>query len=280
MFKDYLQLTKPGIIFGNLVTAACGFSLASKGHFSFPLFFAMLLGLALVIASACVWNNYIDRQMDEKMTRTKDRVLVRKAISVESASAFGLILGFFGIGLLSVTTTLLATALAACGFFIYVVVYSLSKYRTSQATLIGSIAGAVPPVVGYTAASGALDFAALILFSIVVLWQMPHFYAIAMYRLEDYSRASIPILPIIKGSFTAKVHMLLYLIAFSAACFLLYFYGYAGYSYLTVSMLLSISWLFLACTGFKKQTDDKLWARQMFIMSLVVIMSLAAVIMF
>ncbi len=204
MIKTYTTLTKPGIIFGNAVTATAGFALASKGHVDFLLFCAMLVGLSLVIGSACVWNNYIDRGMDEKMVRTRNRALVKGVIPVPYALCFAMVLSFFGIGLLALTTNLLTVSIAACGFFIYVVLYGISKYRTSLGTLIGSIAGAVPPVVGYTAVTGCVDLAALLLFLIVVFWQMPHFFAIAMYRLEDYTAASIPVLPVSKGIYTAK----------------------------------------------------------------------------
>jgi protoheme IX farnesyltransferase len=272
------MLTKPGIIFGNIITAIAGFTLASQGISNRWLFLATLAGLALVIASACVWNNYLDRAMDEKMQRTRNRALASGAISVQRALFFGMSLGFLGICILACGTNLLATTLAACGFFVYVVIYGLSKYRTSQATLIGSIAGAIPPVVGYTAVSGKIDMAALILFSMVVLWQMPHFFAIAMYRLDDYTKASIPVLPIIKGAFTAKVHMLLYVIAFAYATSLLTLFGYAGDSFLAVSLLLSFAWIFLSLQGFRTGVDDKQWARKMFMMSLVVIMGVSIMI--
>lgn len=272
--KTYAMLTKPGIIFGNAVTAIAGFCLASKGVISFGLFFAALLGLSLVIASACVWNNYMDRAMDEKMARTRNRALVQGLIPLQNALCFGMALGFLGIGILALFTNLLTVVMAACGFFVYVVLYGLSKYTTSLGTIIGSVAGAIPPVVGYTAVSNCIDLGAVLLFFIVVFWQMPHFYAIAMYRLEDYAAASIPVLPISKGSYTAKVHTLMYVVAFSVSCVLLTLCGYVGYSCLTVSTLLSASWLWLSIKGFSCD-NDRLWARKMFLLSLFIIMALA-----
>ncbi len=272
MFKAYINLTKPGIIFGNALTAISGFALASNGQFNVFLFLAMLVGLSCVVASGCVWNNYLDRVMDEKMVRTKDRVLVKKVIPVQHALSFGMALSFLGIGVLSIFTNLLTVTLAACGFFIYVVLYSLSKYRTSLATLIGSVSGAIPPVIGYTAVSGHIDLAAAILFLIVTFWQMPHFYAIAMYRYDDYTRASIPVLPVAKGMFAAKIQSFLYIFAFIGAALSLTYFGYTGYNYLAVMSVLGAAWLYLALDGFITE-DTTSWARKMFFFSLAIIMA-------
>src|SRR5208282_3822889 len=115
---------------------------------------------------------------------------------------------------LMITTNPLAVSVAFAAFFIYVVLYGFWKRRKTVATLVGSIAGAIPPVVGYVAVSNRLDVGAWILFSILVLWQMPHFFAIAMYRLEDYKAASVAVLPAVKGIYATKVQMLLYILAF------------------------------------------------------------------
>ena len=274
LIKEYWILTKPGIIFGNAVTAIAGFVLASKGNINVVLFLAMLLGLSLVIASACVWNNYFDRAMDEKMARTKNRALVKGVISIQNALLFGMILGLVGLSVLFIFTNVLTVAMAACGFFTYVVLYGFSKYKTSFGTVIGSVSGAIPPVVGYTAVSNCIDLGALILFFIVVAWQMPHFYAIAMFRLEDYSKASIPVLPVSSGIHTAKVHSLLWVIAFAVASLLLTLAGYTGYIYFAVSCALSVAWLYLSLQGFTT-TNDQAWARKMFMLSLFIIMAQA-----
>jgi protoheme IX farnesyltransferase len=279
MIRTYYLLTKPGIIFGNLITTASAFILASRGHFDFLLFLATMAGLGLIIASACVFNNYIDRNSDKKMARTKNRPLVKGLISGENAIAFAIFLGLGGILILALYTNLLAVSIALTGFFVYVVLYSFWKYHSSSATLVGSISGAVPPVVGYCAASDCFDAGALIFFLILVLWQMPHFFAIAMYRLTDYTAASIPVLPVKKGNYATKIHMLLYIIAFIIATLMLIVFGYTGYLYLTVAALLGLAWLFLCIKGFKCN-NDRLWARKMFVFSLVVVMGLCIVIPF
>ncbi len=211
------------------------------------------------------------------MTRTQSRALVKGLISVRNALIFAVVLGLLGTFILALFTNLLTTFIALAGFVVYVFWYSIWKYRTRHGTLIGSIAGAVPPVVGYCAVSGRVDACALIIFAIIVLWQMPHFYAIAIYRMGDYAAASIPVLPIVKGMHNTKVHMLLYVIAFTLAALMLFVFGYTGYAYLAVAALLGIAWLWLSIKGFKC-ANDKIWARKMFRFSLVTVTLLCAMI--
>src|SRR5690348_2228318 len=161
----------------------------------------MLAGLAFVMASGCVFNNYIDRDIDAAMGRTKDRALVVGRISKRAAFVYGTMLGAAGFGLLVFFTNMLTVAVAGTGFFFYVFMYSLwSKRRTVHSTIIGSVAGATPPIVGYAATSGRLDLAAALLFLTLVLWQMPHFYAIGIRRFGEYAAAGIPILPVDRKS--------------------------------------------------------------------------------
>ncbi len=271
---NYYLLTKPGIIFGNLITVAAGFLLAARWPIDLWLFVACLIGLALVIASACVFNNYIDRHVDKKMTRTQNRPLVRGLISGRNALLFATLLGALGFLVLLTYTNLLATLVAFIGFSVYVFLYSLWKCRTIYGTAIGSIAGAVPPVVGYCAVSHQFDLGAALLFTILVLWQMPHFFAIALYRFDDYAKAAIPVLPVQKGNHKTKQHMVRYVIAFIVATTLLTLFHYTGYYYLIAAILFGGGWLLLCLKGFKSQ-NDQLWAKQMFRLSLVVITALS-----
>lgn len=266
------MLTKPGIILGNIVTMASGFLLASQGHFNLPLFLITLLGLGLVIASAGVFNSYIDRHIDAKMERTKNRPIPSHAISKENALIFATILGIAGFGTLAFTN-FLTVFVTFTGFFVYLVLYAFMKTRSFYGTLVGSIAGAVPPVVGYCAVSNHFDIAAFLLFMIVVLWQMPHFFAIAIYRLDDYAAASIPVLPLVKGMQATKIQMLLYIIAFMLTSLLLTVTGYTGYLYAVVAIILSLVWIGFCLKGFTVH-NDRCWAYNMFVCSLVVIMGL------
>ena len=162
--KHFLLLTKPGIIIGNLLTAIVGFNLASKGGFDGYLFISMIEGLAFVIASACVLNNIIDRELDKKMIRTQNRCLPKGVISPLVALIFASLLGILGVLILSVYTNGLTLIMALMGFIFYVLIYTFVKYKTSYGTLIGSIAGAIPPLVGYSAMTHRIDCGALILF--------------------------------------------------------------------------------------------------------------------
>ncbi|WP_068471050.1 heme o synthase [Candidatus Protochlamydia phocaeensis] len=270
MIKTYYMLTKPGIIMGNAMTAAGGFALASRGHINVWLLLATLLGVSLVVASSGIFNNYLDREADEKMERTKHRPLARKLIKGSNALIFASCLGIGGFLILALYTNMLAVFTTAAGFVIYVGLYGVWKYRSIHGTLIGSLSGAVPPVIGYCAASNRFDMGALILFLILVLWQMPHFLAIAMYRFDDYKAADLPVLPIKKGMHVTKVHMLLYILAFIVVALMPTVFHYTGYAYLFMAALLGLIWLGLCIQGFMSD-NNRLWARSMFRFSLVTI---------
>lgn len=276
---NYYLLTKPGIILGNLVTVAAGFILGSQGNINVMLFLATLLGITLIMASACVFNNYIDRSIDKKMNRTKNRALVLGLITGPNALLFGSVLGFFGLLVLSAFTNLLTVAIAGIGFFVYVVLYSFWKGKTVYGTAIGSIAGAVPPVIGYCSASGQFDAAAVILFAIMVFWQMPHFFAIALQHFDDYKKANIPALPIAKGILRTKIHMLLYILAFIPLTMMLTFFGYTGQIFLVMTTVISLAWLALCIKGFSTSNFQH-WGKQMFRLSLVVLLVICFIIPF
>ncbi|WP_192458150.1 heme o synthase [Musicola keenii] len=276
MIKQYLQVTKPGIIFGNLISVIGGVLLAAKGTISYPLFLATLVGVSLVVASGCVFNNVIDRDIDKKMERTKNRVMVKGLIPLRTTLVYASLLGIAGFGLLYIAANPLAMWLAVMGFVVYVGVYSLYMKRHSvYGTLIGSLSGAAPPVIGYCAVSNQFDAGALILLLIFSLWQMPHSYAIAIFRLKDYQAANIPVLPVVKGISVAKHHITLYIVAFMVATLMLSLGGYAGYKYLVVAASVSIWWLGMAISGYKNLNDDRVWARKLFVFSIVAITSLS-----
>ena len=277
MLKNYVQLTKPGIIIGNLITAIGGFFLALHRAFDPACFFAMFFGLSLVIASGCVLNNIKDKAIDEKMSRTKNRAMVKGSISIRAAHQFAVILLIAGVCILSVFTNLLTTAMALLGFIVYVFIYTPMKKQSIHGTLIGSIAGAIPPVVGYCAVSGYVDLGAILLFLIVALWQMPHFYAIALYRMGEYQAAAVPVLPVINGIANTKTQMFYYTLAFAIASLLPTYFGYTGYLYLTIASGCGIFWVMLAAKGWKTRCHIS-WARKMFKVSLIVIMALSLMI--
>ena len=273
--KHFIQITKPGIIFGNVLSVAGGFFLASKGHVDFGLFLVAMIGTSLVVASGCVFNNCIDRDIDLKMERTKNRVLVQGLVSLKLALAYATVLGVIGVGLLYFKANALAALFAVIGFVIYVGFYSLYLKRKSvHGTLVGSLSGAMPPVIGYVAVSNSFDLAALTLLVMFSLWQMPHSYAIAIFRFNDYLAASIPVLPVKRGIRVAKRHILIYIVAFLLATLMLTFGGYGGLNYLAVAAAMGMYWLYMAWTGYKAK-DDTVWARKLFVFSIFTITALS-----
>lgn len=276
MLKAYYQLVKPGIIYGNILTAVAGFFLAARAHPDWVLLAATLAGIALVIGSSCVVNNYIDRDLDKKMVRTRGRALAAGTINGRNALIYAAVLGVAGFGLLIAYTNWLTVAIGVVATLDYVVLYALTKRRFPAGTLVGSISGAAPPVAGYTAVTGHLDGAALLLFVILVCWQMPHFYAIATYRLKDYKAAGLPVLPVKKGVPAAKRYIVGYIIAFIVAVMLLFAFGYVGWIYAAVMALVSAAWLGKALKGFAAPDNIK-WARSIFGFSLIVITTLCII---
>lgn len=268
--KPYLALTKPGIIRGNLLTASAGFCLASKGNINYGLFVAMLLGTSLIIASACVFNNFIDRDIDAIMARTKQRGLVSGIVQPQSAIIFATVLGLAGVGVLALYTNILTLGAGIFGFIMYVIVYSEWKRRSVYGTHIGSVSGAVPPLAGYVAVTNRLDTAAVTLFVILIFWQMPHFFAIALYRQKDYANANVPVLPVERGSAVTKKQILWFIVGYGASSLVLTLTGYTGTTYALIMIAVIASWLWLGMKGFANRHDAS-WGKGMFLFSLIAI---------
>lgn len=279
--KPYLNITKPGIIMGNLISVAGGFLLASRGEVDALLMIMTVLGLSLVVASGCVVNNCIDQDIDAKMARTCNRATVTGDISICHALQFGAVLAVLGFGLLMRYTNSTAVGFAVLGYVVYVGVYSLyMKRRSVYGTLVGSLSGAVPPVVGYCAASGQFDAAAAILLLMFSLWQMPHSYAIAIFRFDDYAKANIPVLPVVQGIAKTKLHIVLYIAVFAIVSALLPLSGYTGLTFMAVTFVTSLWWLFMALRGYRKNIELVVWARQIFAFSILTITALSVVMAF
>ena len=279
MLRAYYALTKPGIIYGNIITTAAGFLLASKGVIDFGLLVAIMVGTSLVIGSACVFNNYIDRNIDLAMERTQKRALVTGKITGPQALSYAAVLGLLGGLVLIRYTNWLTFAIGAAAFVDYVVLYGVAKRRSVHGTIVGSIAGAAPIVAGYTAVTGRLDAAAVILFIILVVWQMPHFYAIAIYRLKDYRAAGLPVLPAAHGIRATKLQIIIYIVAFIAATEALTLYSYTGYIYAVGMAVIGLVWLGKGVAGFSARDDTK-WARRVFFFSLVTLLGFSVLVSF
>lgn len=267
-WKDFVQLAKPGIIFSNSITAFGGFWVASQWNINWLLLIYTMVGTALVMASGCVLNNYLDRDMDTKMARTQERALATGRISPQTVLAYGIILGIIGISILWFLANPIAALLGLIGLFVYVWIYTAWFKRTSVwSTFVGSFSGAMPPVIGYCAVHPELDAGAWILFGILFLWQPPHFWALGIRRMEEYRAAGFPLLPVVKGTFVTKISMIRYVVLLVPVSLLLYVYGYVGNIYFYAATAMGLYWAFLTIKGFKAE-DEVQWAKKMFIYSI------------
>lgn len=207
----YYSLAKPRALYGNVLTAAAGFLFASPGRIAWALFLAVCLGTTLVIASACVLNNVLDRDIDTLMARTKKRATVTGGIAARNAVVYAATLGIGGMAILVAWTNMLVVAVGLVGFLAYVVLYGMfSKRMSIHGTLVGSVSGAAPIQGGYVGASNVLDAGALIVFLMLFFWQLPAFYSISIYRREEYARANVPVVSVVRGVANTKVQILVY----------------------------------------------------------------------
>lgn len=276
--RSYLQLIKPGITLSNTLSGAAGFFLAASiVQFSWTAMIGAIFGIAFVIASACVINNIIDRDIDKRMKRTSKREVVSGSISLPKAVVFGITLGLIGFILLLTLTNILTFVLGAIAYIWYVVIYGIAKRTTPFSTLIGGVPGALPPMAGYTALTGSIDIAAILLFVILFFWQLPHFYAISIFRQSDYANAKLPVWAVRYGIKSAKVQIFISVVLYAVSASLLTVFGYTGIIYLVLSSALSIYWIYKGITLYNK-VDDVKWARTMFGVSLLVLLAMIVLI--
>jgi protoheme IX farnesyltransferase len=266
------RLTKPGVLYGNALTTVAGFLLASKGHFEPELFLATVAGSTLIIASATTINNYLDRDIDRLMERTKNRELVAGLVKPRDALIFSILLGFAGVALLVTYVSWLVAAIGLVGFVDYVFFYgAFAKRRSWHGTLVGSISGAIPILAGYVAAAGGFDLGAWLVFAVLFFWQMPEFYSIAIYRRKEYEAAGVPVVTVVKTVAYTKLQILMYIIAFSLAALALPVFEYTGLVYAGVMATLCLYWIWLGIKG-RQTTDNDKWARKMFRFSLIILL--------
>ncbi|MNE06716.1 Protoheme IX farnesyltransferase 1 [compost metagenome] len=267
-WKDFVALTKPGILRSNLIAAFAGFWVASHWELQYGKLIMTLLGTVLIMASSCVFNNYFDRDLDTKMDRTKDRVLPTGKLAAKTVLWYAVVLGIIGLGVLFAFSGPIAGVFGIVGMLVYVVVYTLWLKRSSTwSTSVGAISGAMPPLIGYVAVSGTIDLGAILLFALLFLWQPPHFWALGIRRVEEYRAAGFPLLPVVKGIPRTKLQMIPYLVLLVPIPVLMYMYNYTGIWFLVIGEALSLMWLFMAIKGFRSQDNDA-WAKKVFLFSI------------
>lgn len=272
--KAYYQLTKPGVVYGNVLTGAAGFFLAAAGTIDWFLFAAAIFGMTFVIAAACVINNYLDRDIDQIMERTKKRPSVVGAVNPRSMLIYGVVLLLLGVSVLALWTNLLVVAIGVIGFITYVWLYgALSKRQSIHGTLVGSMSGAMPIAGGYAAVTGQIDAGLVIAFLIVFFWQFPEFYSIAIYRRKEYAAANVPVMPVVKGNRSTIIQIYIYTILYVVSTLLLTVWGYTGMVYLIVMAAAGVYWVWLAGKGLSTK-EPEAWARRMFKVSMYTILLL------
>lgn len=269
VMQDFLALIKIGIVNSNMITVFTGFFLAIqlsplKFLSSLDLLFYALAGSGLIIAGSAALNNLIDRDIDPIMSRTKSRPTVTGRFN--SSAVLTLALTFIVVGELFLFSASMTAGLwGLAGVFSYVVLYSMwSKRKHVSNTVVGSISGAIPPLIGWAVVEPSLGAGAWALFLIMFIWQPPHFYALAMRRTEEYRAANIPMLPVVKGFKRTKVSMLGWVLLLFPLPLLL---TDLGIGFIILATALNIGWLYFALRGFKAK-DDLKWATGMFVYSL------------
>jgi heme o synthase len=264
------QTVKTGIIKSNLIPMFAGLTLALYTYKISPfekipeILFA-LIGSISVMGAAGAFNNLYDRDIDSVMERTKNRPTVTGQIHPKTVLWLGIFMTIFGLITLALATPL-AGFLGFLGLFLYVVPYTMwTKRRTIYNTEVGSISGAMPPLIGWAAIYPDITHPAILgLFIIMIIWQMPHFYAIAIRKHDEYKAANVPMLPVVKGFKRTYIQTNMYLIVLIAVSFLL---GSLSTGLMLVALLLNVVWLLLSIVGYKKMDSEK-WAKSMFLFSL------------
>jgi len=262
--SDFVELTKPRITLLVLVTTFTGMWLASAGSLSLELVFLTLMGTGLASASSGVLNNYTDREIDKYMARTRNRALPTGRMDPMIALWFGLLLGLTAFVILFIAVNPLTAWLAVGTIFFYVAVYTVWLKRSSPlCTEVGGVAGALPPVIGWTAVTGDIGWPALVMFLIMFLWQPPHFWALALLRADEYRQAGLPMLPVARGVGVTKIRMLIYTAALLPATAAMYWLHLVGFAYLVVALGLGLAYLGLTIDFARKPVTPQ-GARRLF----------------
>lgn len=266
VIADYVALTKPGIMSLLLTTTLCAMLMAERGLPPFWLVAVTMLGGILASGGANVLNCYIDRDIDGQMSRTRNRATAAGRVSAEAALAFGITLTVGAVLLLGLAVNWTAAALALAGNLFYVFIYTRwLKRSTPYNIVIGGAAGAVPPLVGWAAVSGSLTPLAWGLFAVIFAWTPPHFWALALLKQGEYTRAAVPMLPVVRGEAETRRQIVLYTVVLVAFCLALTPMG-LGAVYLVSALILNVIFFWLAVRLYRNA--DKRSARQLFFYSL------------
>jgi len=276
--QDYYELTKPKVVLLLLLTALVGMCLASDNWISWQILIAGLTGIGFLSSAAAVVNHVVDREIDAKMARTFNRPVAKGKVTPQKALIFAAVLTVVGYVILEIWVNRLTALLTFAGLLGYAVVYTMYlKRATPQNIVIGGLAGAIPPLLGWTAVTGEIHAHALLLVLIVFIWTPPHFWALAIHREKDYAKAQVPMLPVTHGIEFTKTSILLYTVLLCVVCLLPYLIGMSGLIYLIGSSLLNAGFLHYAWK--LKFTATEQTAMQTFKFSIIHLMVLFVVLL-
>jgi len=277
-FRGYVSLTKPRIMVLLLVTAMTGLVVGKQGVPSLTLVIAVLMGGAFASGGASSINHYLDSDIDSKMNRTKNRPIPSKRISPVEALLFGVVLSALGFLVLIYWGNLLSAILAMTGTLFYVFVYTmLLKRNTPQNIVLGGAAGAIPPLVGYAAATGTVSISGIYLFLIIFFWTPPHFWSLALMIKDDYERAGIPMLPVVKGVAHTKRSIFAYTVFLIGLTLGFAWMEGMGWIYFISSLVLGSVFVYYAWDLLRRGTERA--TKRMYLYSLAYLFLLFAAVM-
>ena len=275
---DYFELMKPRVMSLVVFTALVGLYIA-PGHIHPVIAAAALLCIAVGAGAAGALNMWYDADIDARMARTAERPIPRGTVTPREAATFGMILAGFSIATLGVLINWFAAALLAFTIFFYVVIYTMwLKRSTPQNIVIGGAAGALPPMIGWAAATGSLSVEPVVLFLIIFFWTPPHFWALSLYRSEDYARAGIPMLPVVAGAAATRRQIVLYTLILAPLGVAPWLLGYAGIAYGAVALATGAAMIVLALRVRQEREDHKA-SKQLFAFSILYLFLLFAMLL-
>jgi protoheme IX farnesyltransferase len=255
--RDYIALLKPRVMSLVIFTALTGLLFAPH-HVNIIIGFASLLAIAVGAGASGALNMWYDADIDAIMRRTCRRPIPTGRVTGHEALAFGVTLAIFAVLTLALVANLFAAALLAFTIFFYVVIYTMwLKRSTPQNIVIGGAAGALPPLVGYVAATGQVSLAALILFAIIFVWTPPHFWALALVRSAEYGRAGIPMMPNVKGADRTRLEILIYSLVLAALGMMPFVLGFASLLYGCLSAILGVVFVGLAVNVYRVRSGER-----------------------
>jgi heme o synthase len=279
--SDYIALLKPRVMSLVVFTALVGLMIA-PGHFHPVLAFTSILCIAVGAGASGALNMALEGDIDALMSRTANRPIPRGRIVRAEAMTFGITLAFFSVMTLGILVNWFAGALLAFTIFFYVVIYTMGlKRRTAQNIVIGGAAGALPPVVAWAAATASLSVEPILLFLIIFFWTPPHFWALALFRTDDYARAGVPMLPVVAGADSTRLQILLYTIVLVAIAAAPWPLGYFDAIYGVTSLILGAGMLVLAVNVYRRRerAESLRATRKLFTFSILYLFALFAVLL-